>query len=127
MSVTSGNYSPDKVGPPPPGTRGNPKVYRALITQTGVNAPVATVLENTLGGTPVWSYVGVGQYSATLVGAFPDQRTHLLNNSYVDFGNQVAVILAWGSANMVSIRTVDGGVNADGILQQNSIQILVYP
>ena len=32
------------------------KVYTALLTQTGTNAPVATVLENTLGGTPVWSY-----------------------------------------------------------------------
>lgn len=36
---------------------GNPllpyKVYTALLTQTGTDAPVATVLENTLGGTPI--------------------------------------------------------------------------
>jgi hypothetical protein len=48
-----------------------PKRYRALITQTGTAAPVATVLENTLGGTLVWTRVGAGAYRATLTGAFP--------------------------------------------------------
>ena len=32
-----------------------PKVYRALLSQTGTAAPTATVLENTLGGTVVWT------------------------------------------------------------------------
>lgn len=44
------------------------KVYTALLTQTGTNAPVATVLENTLGETPTWYYdfydEGVGRYQA---------------------------------------------------------------
>ena len=31
------------------------KVYRALLTQTNTDAPVATVLENTMGGTVVLS------------------------------------------------------------------------
>lgn len=48
-----------------------PKRYRALLTQTGTDAPVATVLENTLGGTLVWTRVGVGAYRGTLTGAFP--------------------------------------------------------
>lgn len=47
-----------------------PKVYVALLTQTGTNAPVATVLQNTLGGVPVWSYADVGKYIGTLSGAF---------------------------------------------------------
>lgn len=46
------------------------KIYRALLTQTGGQAPVATVLENTL-GTIVWSYVAPGLYLGTLNGAFP--------------------------------------------------------
>jgi hypothetical protein len=46
------------------------KVYTALLTQSGTNPPVATILENTIGNI-VWSYSGVGQYSATLTGAFP--------------------------------------------------------
>lgn len=37
-------------------------VYRALLTQSGTNAPVATVLENTLGFTPTWVRSGAGFY-----------------------------------------------------------------
>ena len=47
------------------------KVYTALLTQSETDAPVATVLENTLGGEVVWSREGVGVYLATLTGAFP--------------------------------------------------------
>ena len=36
------------------------KVYTALLTQSGTNAPVATVLENTLGGEIVWSRINPG-------------------------------------------------------------------
>ena len=38
-------------------------VYTALISQSGTDAPTATVLENTLGGTVVWTYNDVGNYS----------------------------------------------------------------
>ena len=38
--------------------------YTALLTQTGTDAPVATVLENTLGNI-TWEYDGVGNYLAT--------------------------------------------------------------
>ena len=51
------------------------KVYTALLTQTGTNAPVATVLENTLGGTVVWSYASTGVYVANLTGAFTINKT----------------------------------------------------
>lgn len=50
---------------------GGPSEYVALLTQSGTDAPVATVLKNTLGGTVVWSYAGVGVYEGTLAGAFP--------------------------------------------------------
>jgi hypothetical protein len=50
------------------------KVYTALLSQSGTNAPVATVLENTLGGTVVWAYSSTGSYSATLAGAFPANK-----------------------------------------------------
>lgn len=41
------------------------RVYTALLTQTGTNAPVAKVLENTIGDV-VWSYGGVGAVIATI-------------------------------------------------------------
>ena len=46
------------------------KVYRALLTQTNTDAPVATVLENTLGGDVVWTYNAEGTYIGTLADAF---------------------------------------------------------
>lgn len=45
------------------------KKYVATLTQTGTNAPVATVLENTLGSI-TWSYDSTGWYLGTLTGAF---------------------------------------------------------
>lgn len=49
---------------------GGAKVYRALLTQTGTDDPVATVLENTLGGDVVWTYNAEGTYIGTLADAF---------------------------------------------------------
>lgn len=51
------------------------KVYTALLTQTGTSAPTAVVLENTLGGVPVWTRTGAGIYRCTLAGAFTDLKT----------------------------------------------------
>ena len=51
------------------------KIYRALLSQSGTSAPVATVIENTLGGSVSWGYAGVGYYTATLTGAFLEGKT----------------------------------------------------
>ena len=51
------------------------KVYTALLSQSGTNAPTATVLENTLGGTVIWSYASTGVYVANLTGAFTINKT----------------------------------------------------
>jgi hypothetical protein len=48
-----------------------PKRYRALFTQNGTNPPTVNVLENTLGGTVVWTRISAGNYRGTLTGAFP--------------------------------------------------------
>ena len=50
------------------------KVYTALLNQTGTDAPVATVLENTLGLNIVWSRTGAGQYSGSTPGLFVDPK-----------------------------------------------------
>lgn len=51
------------------------KRYVALLTQSGTDAPVATVLENSLGGTVVWAYVSAGIYTATLASAYAANKT----------------------------------------------------
>lgn len=42
------------------------KTYKALLTQSGTDAPVATVLDNSLGLSVTYEYDGNGQYFALL-------------------------------------------------------------
>lgn len=48
----------------------NYKIYRALLTQTGTDAPVATVLENTLGINPTLNYEDISAFSIEATGLF---------------------------------------------------------
>lgn len=50
------------------------KVYTALLTQSGTDAPVATVLENTIGN--IWfGYIEDGVYSIHSNGLFTEYKT----------------------------------------------------
>lgn len=49
--------------------------YIAHLTQSGTAAPVATVVENTLGATPVWARAALGEWTLTLADAFPANDT----------------------------------------------------
>lgn len=100
------------------------KVYTALLSQSGTNAPTATVLENTLGGTIVWTRVNTGLYSGTLTGAFTTNKTALLNNNPV---GGVSTNVINSSTNEIIIQT-RGFSNAqtDNGLTNTSIEIRVY-
>lgn len=117
-----------------------PKVYRALLTQSGVNAPTASVLENTLGGAIVWARVGLGQYEGTLTGAFPASKTFILIRQFrtEDIANEFSLADATRSTNnVILINTafvdVSGGwgvgdsANSDSVMVDHSLEILVYP
>ena len=59
------------------------KVYTALLSQSGTDAPVATVLENTLGETPTMVRNSAGDYAGDFV-----TPILTLNKTYVaGFGN----------------------------------------
>jgi hypothetical protein len=97
------------------------KVYRAVLNQTGTSAPVATVLENSLGGTVMLSRSGVGQYRATLTNAFTANKTFMLPNSFTsDTGDAVSIIQA--SASVIQINC-----GADDVLNNLMLEIAVYP
>lgn len=99
------------------------QVYRALITQTEPNAPVATVLENTLGGTPVWGYTGPGNYFLTLAGAFPADRTFITVATPVHGTESY-----YGLVQDVNTIVVENGLGAGGnALINTAFEILVYP
>ncbi len=114
-----------------------PKVYVALLTQTGTDAPVATIIKNTLGGEIFWEYAGVGSYSGTLEGAFTLNKTNLGNSTASQLNTLVE---ADGSgdnswqifrtdADIIEIKTYsDLAITpANGILIGQFTKIEVYP
>lgn len=127
-----GNPTASGVGLPV-GTR----VYRALLTQTGTAAPVATVLENTLGGTPAFAaYADPGVYSLVGTGLFPSGKTAVTIGSPLLIGAANTLNMAqatWSDANTVAIETRilaiadQTATLSDGALTATVLEILVYP
>lgn len=101
------------------------KKYVALLTQTGTSAPTATVLENTLGGTPTYSYDSQGIYILTLAGAFDVNKTtvKLMNNTDADS----KFMAQRSSSDTVLLRTHNSLAAANDQLNNSLIEIIVYP
>ena len=104
------------------------KVYVALLTQTSTNAPTATVLENTLGGTVVWSYSATGQYLATLTGAFTSSKTAIyIQDGVKTGGGNYYVTASRVSADVVAVYSSDNSFNGiNGGISNRTIEIRVY-
>jgi hypothetical protein len=105
-----------------------PLKYTALISQSGTAAPTATVFENTLGGTVVWTRTGVGTYLGTLVGAFVANKTFVVASAF-SFNTTWATHISRAGTDTVNIKTfvVSSGAGADSVLSDTSIKIEVYP
>ncbi|MGB4897977.1 MAG: hypothetical protein WBP57_06055, partial [Ignavibacteria bacterium] len=99
------------------------KVYTALLSQTGTNAPTATVLENTLGGTVVWSRTGVGIYNATLSGAFTTNKTIIFISQPVYNWYETISLL---NTSVLNSNTRKAGTLSDDVFSNTSIEIRVY-
>jgi len=100
--------------------------YVAILTQSGTAAPTATVLENTLGGTVVWTREGVGFYVGTLVGAFVVDKTAL----YITSSRALTAgfFITRGSADTIEIQSGDyDGTSQDSYLDATTVEIRVYP
>jgi len=81
------------------------KVYTALITQTGENAPVATVLENTIGNL-IWTRSSAGSYDLTLVGAFPsDDKLFSIITSGMVLHMNLYVVLTRNGPDSITIQS----------------------
>ena len=111
-------------------------IYSALLTQSGTNAPVVTVFENTIGDI-VWTRKNVGWYKGTLVVAFPDSNTLLPNDIFISIDGSVSGLIQFqlesGSDDVIEIFTYDsGGSLADSLLKNLAsgrpveIEIRVY-
>ena len=102
-------------------------VYTALITQAGAAAPVATVLQNTTGGTIAWTRSSTGRYVATLSG-----KTYVANKTavIVTSGGNSDMILrpVVTSTTAIDWYNIDSSDNAvsDTIAATTTVEIRIY-
>ena len=97
------------------------KIYRALLSQSGTNAPTATILENTLGGTPTYSYSSTGVYQIVLAGLFEVAKTLL-------FVGGIAGSIACEVDDGIVLATRNAaGTLANSLLSSTSISVIAYP
>jgi hypothetical protein len=90
------------------------KVYRAILTQAGTAAPVATILENTL-GTVGFSRDDVGSYLITSAALFTASKTQVFATGSITVTH----------AEVTSTSEIEFGTASDA--WKASIEIRVYP
>jgi hypothetical protein len=103
------------------------KVYSASLVQTGVTAPVATILENTLGTTVTFSYISVGNYEITFgtPPSFPKVAV-LTSPLTADSTNWSVYVNKFNAPTKIRLTTRSGGTDANGLLSYMFIEIRVY-
>ena len=96
-------------------------VYTALLTQAGTAVPVATVLQNTTGGTIAWTRTGAGTYTGTITGSlFTLNKTMVFINNGSTLSN---LNISWANP-LRSAITI--GASADSVLTAASLEIRIY-
>ena len=98
-------------------------VYTALLTQAGTAAPVATILQNTTGGTFTWTRQSAGNYTVTASTAlFTVNKTIVFGNQ--GSGNPQTDVdhFKW---NRASDTTITLSIGADR-LTNGSFEIRIY-
>ena len=101
------------------------KVYTALLTQSETDAPVATVLENTLGGEVVWSRIEVGAYIATLNGVFTLNKTIGFFTYSLSQGDEIFMTVQTIDVNTLELKNRTSTVSVQDMFS-GQIEIRVY-
>ena len=99
-----------------------------MLSQSGTDAPTATVLENTLGVDVSFTYFLAGNYFINAIGAFTGNKT------YVDVGQSIYATSAYitipslPNIDQVQIRVtkVTDNTSSDNKLTNFPIEIRVY-
>jgi len=121
--------------PPPVPPEATYKVYTAIISQTGTNAPVVeTLLENTLGGTVTFSYSGVGEYYVNSSNLFTGagsigaaNKTAIIISPGRRTGNLCVYGTTLGGPSVLVIYTYNNsGTSTNGIMTSTLLEIRVY-
>ncbi len=103
------------------------KIYKALISQSGSDAPTVVILENTIGNI-VWTRTGDGVYIGTLAGAFNVLKTNYSIVQSQDSGEDTINGFNVATVNSMMITTYTlGVVGVDGVLSDTPLLIETYP
>lgn len=98
-------------------------VYRAYITQSGVTAPVATVLPgNTLTGT--WVYNGVGLYTFENEGAFAGLKVAVMSS--LPQGATIRITFNGNDDDKVYLNTYITSTLTNGLMADQYIEIFTH-
>jgi len=107
------------------------KVYTALLSQSGTASPTSVGLENTFGITATFSYISTGYYELYMTGQFTSGKTFIINgcpDSGPIGGNFGIFLTEYIDTNKIRLRTLDdNAIFYDGMLNNTSIEIRVYP
>jgi len=101
------------------------KSYVALLVQNEAKAPIATILENTLSGTPIWARSAQGSYTLTLSGEFTEDKTIALMGIGI---SDYQMGYEWIDIDSIRINTSDTALQSDSddALEGTGIEIRVY-
>lgn len=105
-----------------------------VVVNVTDSAPVATVLENTLGEVPTWTYDSVGYYKLSITGGFDVTKTFVnVGTSYNQsggFGNPLFRTYVY-TDNKIWVDSFTESLGAhiatNGVLYATPIEIRVYP
>jgi hypothetical protein len=103
------------------------KVYRALLSQSGTDAPEVQVLVNTFGVAVNWTRDGAGLYIGALAsGALDPARTfHRIHSSaIVDYADGVAHSRI--ESGSLFVQTVVNDSSVDGQLTSTPVELVEY-
>ena len=107
------------------------KTYVALVTQATTANPSATVLVNTLSGTPAFARSNTGIYTVTLASEWTANKTTVewTNGTITDpTADGSTFTVTRTSANVLTINTFDdAGAAADWHVTAGTLRITVYP
>lgn len=105
------------------------KVYSALLTQFGTNAPVATVLENSLGVTITWSRSMSGQYFGTASSSIFSSNKFVPFSGRTNINTLIRLDYFTPTEVFLGTATVTGAASttfSDSLITNASIEIRVY-
>ena len=101
-------------------------VYTAALLQTAGSAPVATVLQNTTGGTFTWLYASTGQSQIAVSGiTLPANKVAIFMSSSTGDQGLGGVITTTTQIDVEQFSSGGGGYT-DGMAAGTSIEIRIY-